>query len=116
MQSKEEGKIFTPEESTEILTFIAQNMATKQDLTNLATELRSEMSGLASKKDLKASEQRVMDHTMRECAKLRGDLISSLRKEDEKADEHIRTNEGAGVFNTEESARLQHLGPFPKLA
>lgn len=80
-----EGKVFTPEESTEILTHIAQNMVTKEDLheaisasearltANLTTSITT---GL--RKEIRASEQRVMDYTDRRIGEAEGKITGML--------------------------------------
>lgn len=111
--------VHTPQETTELLRYIAHNMVTREDLEinneELSKKIKEEIKG-EIRMEIKASEQRVMDHTTRECAKIRGDLVVLIRKEDEKVDEFVRvvaTNDG---ISSADRLRIERLGPFPKLA
>lgn len=131
---EEQKKVFTPEESTELLHYIATNMATKGELDEIRMDLDDMRTNMVTKvdleeaenriktdlttelrKEIKASEQRVMDYTDRRVAQAEGKIIGFIRKEDEKVDEHIRATEASGAISTKESQHLQQLGPFPKL-
>lgn len=106
----------TPEETTQMLRQILEaigNTATKDNIV----QIRAEM---ATKEDVRKmiaeSEHRVKDYTDKRIGEAEGKIIGIVRKEDEKIDETIRTLEVNEVVSTEESGRLQHLGPFTKLA
>lgn len=129
MPNKEEGKVFTPAESTEMLQFIATNMVTKDEfkeaIDKMATkeELQEVVDNMATKADfhtlrseIRSSEQHMIDHMTRETNKVHGDLNVSLRREDEKVDEFICAVEVAGGISKKESMRLQRLGPMVKIS
>jgi hypothetical protein len=111
MKKKEEGKVFTPRESTEILTYIAQNMVTK---TELKTELANGLASTESKlrKEIKASEQRVMDYTDKRVGQAEERIIGMVRKEDEKIDAVVDSAAERNVFEYAEADRLKKLGAF----
>ncbi len=129
---KEAKKVFTPEESAEMLSYLVQNAATKEDFAVFATKedligfaTKEDLVGLATKEDLKAfatkedlgrSEQRIMDYTDKRIGQAEDRIIGRLYKEDEKVNEVIRTIEVKKVITKKESNVLQGFGPFPKLA
>ncbi len=147
-ETKEREKIHTPEESTEMLRYLVQNCATKDDLENLKGELEGKIDGLArrlggveekverldekmggveekveglaekmvTKEDLKKvigeTKHELMDHTTRECAKVRGDLTAIAHRQDEKANEFIRTAQKSGTISKADGVRLITINPF----
>jgi hypothetical protein len=75
-------------EVTEMLRYLEQNCVTKSDVREIITQIFTEMVPTIIKpiisSEIKASEQRMMDHTTREFAKVREDLIIAARQQDEK--------------------------------
>lgn len=106
--------MFTTEESTELLQYIATNMVTKADLDESEKRVKSELRR-ELRKDINAGLQRVMDYTDKRVTQAEGKIIRLVRKEDEKVDKHVRATENSGAISHEESHRLLELGPFPKL-
>lgn len=103
-------------EVTELLRYLAQNCVTKTDVREIVTDIVKEIVPEIVKpiisSEIKASEQRMMDHTTRECAKVRGDLIVIARQHDEKTNELIRTIEKKKLFSSSESHKLQSINPL----
>lgn len=136
MQPKDGGKIFTPQESTEMLQYIVTTMAsgferlgneiaeikkvmvTKDDLKSYPTkeDLKSHPTTNDLKTEFRASEIRMMDYTDKRLAQMENRLLLPLRQEDEKVDEVIVSAEQRDLFDHVEARRLKNLGPFPKLS
>jgi hypothetical protein len=95
-------------EVTELLRYLAQNCVTKTDLAEIVPGLVKPIISA----EIKASEQRMMDHTTRECAKVRGDLVIAARQQDEKTNEVIRLAEKKKLFSSSESQNLQSINPL----
>lgn len=95
-------------EVTELLRYLAQNCVTKTDLAEIVPGLVKPIISA----EIKASEQRMMDHTTRECAKVRGDLVIAARQQDEKTNEVIRLAEKKRLFSSSESQNLQSINPL----
>jgi hypothetical protein len=112
--------VHTPTEVTDMLRTIMSDMSTKADIEELRQDLQAVRSEVAKKDDMRRAvmeaKHELMDHTTRECGKVRGDLIFLLRKEDEKVDDFVASVERGGVLSREEALRLQCSGPFSKLA
>lgn len=118
--------VHTPDETTQLLRYLAQNSITKEDLKNFATKddlkelaTKDDLKELATKddmkKEVKASEQRMMDYTDKRMTEAENKFIMPLRREDEKVDAVIESAQQRKLFNKAESGRLQSLGPFSKL-
>ena len=71
-------------EVTEMLRYLVQNCVTKPDVREIVTEIVPGIVKPIISSEIKASEQRMMDHTTREFAKVREDLIIAARQQDEK--------------------------------
>lgn len=107
-------------EVTELLRYLAQNCVTKTDVREIVTDIVKEIvPGLIDARvrpiissEIKASEQRMMDHTTRECAKVRGDLVIAARQQDEKTNEVVRLAEKKKLFSSSESQNLQSINPL----
>ena len=119
-------KVFTPEESTEMLSYIAQNMATKADVEEMGASIRAEMRGeMATKvelqdfrseirEELRGTEQRLRDYTDKRVTQAEDKIISFARHGDEKLNETIRILELARSVSTEDARRLIAISPFHK--
>lgn len=109
----------TPMEATAMLRYLIDNMplrsevATKDDIA----AIRSEM---ATKEDVRKmigeAKQELKDHTTRECAKVRGDLISVAHRQDEKTNEFVRTAQKSGTISCANADRLVTINPFAQPA
>ena len=75
---------------------LAEKMVTKEDLKKVIGETKHEL----------------MDHTTRECAKVRGDLTAIAHRQDEKANEFIRTAQKSGTISEADGVRLITINPF----
>ena len=80
----ENEEVHTPGEVTEMFRILMETVATKDDLNRFATKEDVKQMIAEAKHELK-------DHTTRECAKVRGDLTAIAHRQDEKANEFIRT-------------------------
>lgn len=105
----QKGGDFTPTETVEMLQFIVDNMLVKQDLDEANERLRVEFRSM-----LKETEHKLMDHTSREVAKVRGDLVGMMRVADEKSDTIITEIEDRGVITPMRGRAMRELGPFRK--
>lgn len=122
----EAADVHTPDETTQLLRYLAQNSITKEDLKNFATKddlkelaTKDDLKELATKddmkKEVKASEQRMMDYTDKRMTEAENKFIMPLHREDEKVDAVIESAQQRKLFNKSESGRLQSLGPFSNL-
>ncbi len=93
------------QEVTETLTLIVHNMSTKDDIVELRQELRSEIQQV---------KHELMDHVSRETSKVRGDLVSLLRKEDEKIDGVIDVIADKRLVTPQAAENLRAIGPFKR--
>ncbi len=122
MQSMEGRKVFTPEESTEMLSYIAQNMATKADVEEMGASIRAEMATkvelqdfrIEIREELRGTEQRLRDYTDKRVTQAEDKIISFARHGDEKLNETIRILELARSVSTEDARRLIAISPFHK--
>ncbi len=100
--------VHTTDETTELLRYLVQNCATKEDLKNFAT-----------KDDVKQmigeAKHELMAYTDRRITEAENKFIMPLRREDEKVDEIVDSAEQRKLFERGAAARLKKLGPFPKL-
>jgi hypothetical protein len=99
-------------EVTEMLRYLVQNCVTKSDVREIVAEIVPGIVKPIISAEIKASEQRMMDHTTRECAKVRGDLVIAARQQDEKTNEVIRLAEKKRLFSSSESQNLQSINPL----
>lgn len=108
IDAKEEERAHTPQEVTEIMRGIletlgglvtkedAKSFATKEDLSKVIAEAKNELK----------------DHTTRECAKVRGDLVAIAHRQDEKTNEFVRTAQKSGTISKNDGIRLLEINPF----
>ena len=119
----------TPGEVTEMFRWLTHNVVTHTDLREEMGKIRGEMAEMearidtrmatkedltkmATKEDLAKLGQDLRDHTTRECAKVRGDLILIAHRQDEKTNEFVRTAPKSGTISRADSAHLQAINPF----
>jgi hypothetical protein len=89
----------------EILEFMRDNLATKDDQNSLKDELYGAMGEM---------EHRILDAIDDKLADLKGDLIVVMRKGDYKLGELIDLLRSKKVITDKEAKRLRILEPFPK--
>jgi hypothetical protein len=103
----------------ELMDFLQENMATKEDLRIMELSLRNDM---ATKKDLAdlrvemgRMEHRILDTMDDKLSDLKGDLVVLMRKEDTKLVELIDVLRNKNVINNEEANRILGMQPFPQI-
>ncbi len=99
--------LFTPEEATEMLQYLANNSVTKDHLDASFVDF-----GKIIDSKLGKFSQDIKDHTTRECAKVRGDLVAIAHRQDEKTNEFVRTAAKSGTISRADAGRLQGINPF----
>lgn len=114
MQPKDGGKIFTPQESTEMLQYIVTTMAS--GFERLGGEIAEIKKVMVTKDDLRMSETRMMDYTDNRFTQAENRILMPLHQMNEKVDEVIVSAEQRDLFDHVEARRLKNLGPFPKLS
>lgn len=112
------GNVFTQEEATELLQFIAAKMATSEQLeaglAKCATkeDIASIRKEMVTKDDLKKaiaeSEYRLKDHVSREITKTR-DVDWCLN---EKTNEFVRVAQKSGTISKKDAERLAAINPL----
>lgn len=114
--AKEEAH--TPMEATEMLRTIMTSMATKDDIALIHATMatKEDLKAFATKEDVRSmigeAKQELKDHTTRECAKVRGDLVSVAHRQDEKINEFVRTAQKCGTISRAHADRLTAINPF----
>lgn len=93
--------------TNEIMEFLKESMATKEDLDIQAEKFR---------KDLGLQEHRILDSMDDKLSDLKGDLVVLMRKEDKKVSELISVLRDKQVLTDEEADRLMAMNPFPQAA
>lgn len=101
------------DEVTTMLRYLVTNCPTKTEVVGI---VENAVNGVAHelRVEIKTSQQMVMDHTTKECAKVRGDLISLARRQDSKSNEIIYAAEQEGSLSKSESVRLRAINPFSR--
>ncbi len=113
--------------TTEILEFLQENMATKEDLKDFATKediknfvTKEDLKGFSTKedfkelrKDLRITEQRIMDHMDDKIADLEGSVILRQRKQDTKVNETLNMLDRHGVVPEAEIDTVRSISVFP---
>lgn len=97
----------------ELMDFLQENMATKEDLAGFAT--KEDLANFATKHDLKEMEHRILDTMDDKLTDLKGDLIVLMRKEDTKLVELIDVLRNKNVINKDEASRILGMQPFPQM-
>lgn len=100
----EEGGVFTTKESTELLQYIATNMATRSDVNEIVKE------------ELGKAKNEIMSYVDKKDREYKGELNLALQKEDKKVDAVISTLNERGVISHQKSEELKNLSPFQSLA
>lgn len=100
----EEGGVFTTKESTELLQYIATNMATRSDVHEIVKE------------EIGKARNEIMDYVDKKDREYKGELNLALQKEDKKVDAVISTLNERGVISRQKSEELKNLSPFQSLA
>ncbi len=119
----ENEEAHTPGEVTEMFRILMNTMATKEDLKQFATKddlnrfaTKEDLNRFATKDDVKQmiaeAKHELKDHTTRECAKVRGDLTAIAHRQDEKANEFIRTAAKSEAISRADAGRLHAINPF----
>ncbi|MCX6780739.1 MAG: hypothetical protein NT003_01330 [Candidatus Magasanikbacteria bacterium] len=103
----------TEEAHQEIMEFMRDNLVTHEDLKTSINEAEARIKS-ELRLDIARSTNQIMNYVDKKDADYKGELISSLRKEDVKVDQTIVELENHEIFSDTESARLQSLGPFRK--
>ncbi|MFH0928047.1 MAG: hypothetical protein V1821_01085 [bacterium] len=109
----------------ELMEFLQENMATKEDLHAMEERMMSKEDGLKmmtkedglkmmTKEDGLKMEHRIVDSMDDKLAKLKGDLIVLMRKEDHKLIELIQILLDKKVLDPDETRKLLSLEPFPQ--
>lgn len=89
----------------EIMEFLQEHVATKEDVAGIRSELRSE---------IRASELRMMDAVDEKLATLKGDLTVMMRGEDRKLIALIRALNEEKSLSDEKAGMLLGMQPFPQ--
>ncbi len=89
----------------DLLDFMKTNMATKQDLAELGSELRGEMA---------ITKHEILDSMDNKLSDLKGGLIVLMRKEYTKVTELIKILTNKDVLSPDEASKLRSLEPFPQ--
>jgi len=92
--------------TNEIMEFLQENIATKEDLKDLKEELKKEM--VKQKED-------IIDSVDKKLGELGGNLISLTRKEDKKVVSLIGVLKSKNNLNKEEAQKLLEMEPFPQI-
>lgn len=94
----------------DVLSFMQEHVATKEDLKELRTEIQQEMKIGFSKQ--KAELLDAMDEKL---ADLKGDIITVVRKEDHKLVDLISLLRDKSIISQDEAKILLGKEPFPQL-
>jgi len=92
--------------TNEIMEFLQENIATKEDLKDLKEELKKEM--VKQKED-------IIDSVDKKLGELGGNLISLTRKEDKKVVSLIGVLKSKNNLSKEEAQKLLEMEPFPQI-
>lgn len=90
---------------TEVMEFLQENVATKDDLKVNTEEV---------KKEMRQMEHRILDGVDKKLENLKADLVVLTRKEDRKVVELISLLRDKTFLTKEEAARLLGMEPFPQ--
>jgi hypothetical protein len=85
----------------ELMDFLQENMATKEDLADLRVEMGR-------------MEHRILDTMDDKLSDLKGDLIVLMRKEDTKLVELVDVLLNKNVINNDEANRILGMQPLPQ--
>lgn len=97
----------------EIMEFLQENMATKEDLKGFAT--KEDLQGFATKVDLRKMQEEILDGVDDKLLKMKGDLIVLMRGEDRKVVGLITMLKDKAVLTEGEAKQLLTMEPFPQL-
>ncbi|HAL50122.1 MAG: hypothetical protein UU40_C0008G0023 [Candidatus Uhrbacteria bacterium GW2011_GWD2_41_121] len=98
----------------EIMEFMRDHMATKEDLKDFVR--KSDLEVLATKQDLGALEHRLRDAFDDKLADFKGDLVVLMRKEDTKLCELVEILQNKDVITKEEAGKILGMQPFPQIS
>lgn len=88
---------------TEVMEFMHDHLITREEVIDLNTELKQEIS---------KSKNEIMSYVDKRDGRYKGELISLIRKEDEKVNQTITALEQTKTIEPKTAERLQALGPF----
>jgi len=93
--------------------FLQEHMVTKEEALT-KEELKNELSGFATKKDLRQTEHRIMDALDTKLANLKGKLVSLMKKVSKQLDELTVVLQNKRILSKKEAERVLTLAPFPR--
>lgn len=99
----EDGQKVLEDGHTEVMEFMRDHLITRDEVIDLNTELKQEIS---------KSKNEIMAYVDKKDDRYRGELVSLLRKEDEKVDQTIITLEQTKMIAPQTAEQLKALGPF----
>ncbi len=91
--------------TNEIMEFLREHVATKEDLGNVQTGLRSEM---------REMELRIYDKMDDKLADLKGDIVMLMRKGSKGVMELVELLRKKDILTEDEELRLLAIQPFPQ--
>lgn len=100
--------------TNEIMEFLRDNMVTREEFQGLEENVRSMTAEIATKKELRVMQHRILDKMQDMADDLRGDLILLVRKADNKLLTLVDILLKKEVIGDEEAKYLLSLQPFPK--
>jgi len=101
----QEGESFTTKESTELLQYIATNMATRADVLEIVNDVVNEVVG--------KSKTEIMDYVDKKDREYKGELNLAIQKVDKKADSIIDTLSESKVINSKKANSLKGFQASP---
>lgn len=90
---------------TEVMDFLQENVATKEDLKQTKKEIQE---------DVRKLEHKILDEMDKKLETMKADLVILTRKENRKVAELITLLHDKDVITKEEAARLLEMEPFPQ--
>lgn len=107
------------EDIIETQQFLVSKMVTHEEMEDCLANLDHRLTGVVEsglsglRVEINKAKQEAMDHTSRECAKLRGDMIVLHRKADLRTDVLTTILHEKNVLTDEEKTVIQRYSPFP---
>lgn len=99
----EKGQKVLEDGHTEVMEFMRDHLITRDEVIDLHTELKQEIS---------KSKHEIMSYVDKRDARYKGELISLIRKEDEKVNQTIIALEQTKTIAPQTAEQLKALGPF----
>lgn len=102
-----EKEVFSPQEMTEVLQYLAENAVLKEDLDRKFDEQEIKL----NRQFIKFA-QDIKEHMTREAAKVRGDLTALAHRQDAKTNTFIEVVGRRGAITKKDSKELLSINPF----